>query len=415
MVKNRSGAAGKKGYSYQTHYSVKLILNYYHNNKNADNKLKYIKEEGLEDIDLYYEDETRDLYRLRYGSSLVNSEPLTKNSGFYTVIISNYNIKNINKIILAVYLNNMGPFSKLKNMFSIKENYDYIKKLIMLIYYINYYNTMIKNNRRKKQIKESISIDTTNKDIDKIFKKYHKQIHDLSKNEPHEILDFFLNDKEGSDAYLSKFCFDTASKYDELENDIYKAIELYFPEHVKTKNDSYNDLAKFIIRYKIYNKMEKIIFSESGENTKILLNDIYNIILQILNNLDTYIREKRILEKAINNIITQDTISENYVDKITLLIHHTVEFYMNNEREMYDLIKDIIIIARIIKNKQQSNQKIFNILAILLFKFELESDEPEKIVKYLNSLLDEPEWVSVSKLKNKTKNLIKQITDRRNV
>jgi hypothetical protein len=324
-MNKRDASNSINGYSYQRYMSIYYILN----------KSKYIaiKEEGAEDIDLYYENNDIDTIQVKYHTT-DSPESLTKNDGLYKVIKSNYNKNNIRKIIYQVYNTNENNIFN-QDLIKAFENklFENIGKYFILLHY--------------KKLNNNINI----KNIHNI-NEYLKKI-EFNNNELNDEIFLFFNNKENCIKYFSKFEFIESFSFNDLKKEIKKLISEKYDYFINDKsNIEYKDLKCFIIESTILNKLTNSMMIDK-ENRLIKFEELDKDINEQINTFSNSNNLYYELLKQQVNIIRKNNYSLNYeyidinIDEYN--VYYRISFYISILKNHKNNIN--IKTCNIIKNK----------------------------------------------------------------
>lgn len=287
MVNNREADSSMNGYYYQRLCALYFFFRYMY--------IKYIKEEGIEDVDLYFDDSSKIVIQVKYIS---DSESLTEEGGLFKVIKENYLKTDIKEIIYYVYSTNNTFYNE--NLLSVFNNNEYYKigKYFLIICYNK--NQTIKENKIKINIKSINKIDT-------IFDLHKDKIKD---NVDNNIYDFFSNELSCIN-YFSKFKLENGLSYDELNLLIDNTIETKYNEFIISNNEEQKILKQQIIKNCVLNYLTKTMFNK--QERQIDCNDIYN---EINNKIEIFSNSQNLLFELCKNMAQEINSNSNLINII---------------------------------------------------------------------------------------------------
>jgi len=346
---NRDATPSYCGYIYQRHMCIYLLL------KNEQN-IKYIMEEGNEDIDLIYNDNNIDAIQVKYYKN-GKDETFNYKDGLFKVVEANYNKNNIKKIIFSQF--NQKTFFN-TNLLDSLQNKKWLKlgKYMIIQTYNKYHN---KNNK-----KDKITVNINN--IEKIEENFKNHEYLLKKYKDkdkyfRDIFDYFI-DKEKCKDFFNKIELKEGDSFDKLSENINSLIEQKYKDFINIpENDKIKTLKISLIFICIYNLLNDYIFSTKNNDRKIEVNEIKNNIIETIK---TYENNENIVDELlkqyykisintignkdltiynINNIIKNfNKIDDKYISKqIMFLIYYINNHFLNINNETYQNIINFII------------------------------------------------------------------------
>ena len=377
MSSNRSADASMNGYFYQRYCCVLNIL--------ENPQIKYILEEGFEDIDLIKQNGHRDVIQIKYLSQDNTSDSsITLNSGLYKVIKSINNIQHnniIDNIIYRVYNSSGNHINEtIKSHFN-NHNYINLGRYIILITAEKIELELDINN-----INEAETIFDTN--INKINEYFASEKGTKNKY----IYDFLVNNNNCV-SYLSKFKFEISYSYNELKQKIEDKICKLYCSFINSSDDIYKNIKINAIKSTILNILSDKMFNNKDISTRIIdyslisneINKIINALVNPENIYDELLKQNAKLISSYfdknNNFNNLDILlNELYIIEHNSLTVKNISFYLELLKK-YNT-NDTFINSIIIKHK------INYILEFLVNKIHekpqlITNDDNTKIFTYL--------------------------------
>lgn len=313
---NRDASASMNGYCYQRYYAINLILDY----KN-DSDLKYVKEEGWEDVDfININNDRRKVYQMKYYKN-GSPESLTCGSGLFKVIQAEYiNNDKLDKIFMCVYCEGNSSYTSIKKYFD-DHNYDLIRKYFLMIYH----NEIVKKN--KISIRSNMKKDS----IVNLYNKNEKRIKNIKSikpkyelNDVNALINFFMN-REECNKYLEKIELHETEDFDTLKNNICDKIHEEFKFFYNDdQSDDYKVLKTAIIINKFFDILNDKMFNDNDR--KLRISSIFDEIKMMI---DTF--------RNTDNLIIEIFDSLMSTSKINTLKLSSREFTRH-----YELIESIV-------------------------------------------------------------------------
>jgi hypothetical protein len=377
MSSNRSADASMNGYFYQRYCCVLNIL--------ENPQIKYILEEGFEDIDLIKQNGHRDVIQIKYLSQDNTSDSsITLNSGLYKVIKSINNIQHnniIDNIIYRVYNSSGNHINETIKSHFYNHNYINLGRYIILITADKIELELDINN-----INEAETIFDTN--INKINEYFASEKGTKNKY----IYDFLVNNNNCV-SYLSKFKFEISYSYNELKLKIDDKICELYSSFINSSDDIYKNIKINAIKSTILNILSDKMFNNKDISTRIIdyslvsneINKIINALTNPENIYDELLKQNAKLISSYfdknNNFNNLDILlNELYIIEHNSLTFKNISFYLELLKK-YNT-KDTFINSIIIKHK------INYILEFLVNKIHekpqlITNDDNTKIFTYL--------------------------------
>ncbi|ATZ81270.1 hypothetical protein BMW23_1227 [Bodo saltans virus] len=381
IIMSRDATKSMNGYSYQRLYALYFVTNYYDNN----NGITMLKEEGDEDVDLFIDDNNKEVTQIKYYDSN-KKESLAQGTGIFKVIESNIKNKTLNKINMYVYQKNNTPYTEIIKLWddAIKNNNNVIIKYIIHTYMHYYIKSNIKCDSKDKKIckEKNCNCDFCILDMYKLENPISQDDEDIIKKMSLKIKNNIFEDYNKNEddwlLFFKKFNFLDGKSIDELEkniNDNLKKIYVNDDKIIKENIDIKIDL----LRCKIYNSLMTNGFDGNKKiNIKTFLDGIKNetkkVLLykndELVNSF--YIAFNTELNNQKNNIdYIHDMFYKTLKESIEMNIINNKEFIKSNLYNLYTVRNNDKL------NKKQKRDINLIISYIYLTTFVLRKDELE--------------------------------------